>query len=123
MKKMIIAILIMALAVPVLATPAFAAMVKTGKGIVDVGNKMCPVSGDAVSGKNFVTYKGKRYGLCCPACKKPFLKNPEKYIAQMNAKSAVAAAPTAPSTLTATPIVAKPAAAPMPGMKEEKKTA
>ena len=120
---MIIAILILALMVPVLATPAFAALVKSGKGIVNVGNTICPVSGDPVSGKNFVTYKGKRYGLCCQACKKPFLKSPEKYIAQLNAKETVA--PAAASTLTVTPIVVKPAAvaAPMPGMKEEKKTA
>ena len=55
----------------------------TGKGIVDAGNKMCPVSGDPVSGKNFVTYKGVRYGLCCPMCEGPFLKNPGKYLAAM----------------------------------------
>ena len=51
--------------------------------IVDAGNKFCPVSGDKVSGKFFVTYQGKRYGLCCPMCENKFKANPEKYIAQM----------------------------------------
>ena len=53
------------------------------KQAVDAGNKFCPVSGDAVSGKDFVEHQGKRYGLCCPACEKPFLADPEKYIAKM----------------------------------------
>ena len=83
MKKLIAAVMVLALAVSFLAVPAFAAMPKAGKGIVDAGNKLCPVSGDPVSGKNFVTYKGVRYGLCCPMCKKPFLKDPEKYLAAM----------------------------------------
>jgi YHS domain-containing protein len=48
--------------------------------IVDVNNKFCPITGNKVSGKDFVVYKGKRYALCCPACKAPFEKNPEKYI-------------------------------------------
>lgn len=52
-------------------------------GVVDVGNKFCPVSGDEVSGKSFMVYEGKRYGLCCPMCEDKFLKNPQKYIAKM----------------------------------------
>ena len=52
-------------------------------GAVDAGNKFCPVSGDKVSGKHFVEYNGKRYGLCCPMCENKFKKNPEKYLAQM----------------------------------------
>ena len=53
--------------------------------IVDVGNRVCPVSGDKVSGKHFVVYEGKRYGLCCPHCEKEFKKDPAKYIAQLEA--------------------------------------
>ncbi len=116
-KKIMIVLLILALAVPVIATPAFAAKSKITKGVVDVGNKICPVSGDPVSGKNFVIYKGKRYGLCCPMCKRPFLKDPAKYIAQMEAKEKVSA-----STATVTPVVSKSETAPMPGMQSEKKT-
>lgn len=52
----------------------------------DVGNKICPVSGEAVSGKTFVEHEGKRYGLCCRACALKFKNNPEKYIAAMNSK-------------------------------------
>lgn len=50
----------------------------------DAGNKLCPVSGNPVSGTDFVVYDGKRYGLCCPMCEKPFLLDPVKYIAKVN---------------------------------------
>lgn len=49
--------------------------------IVDVGNKICPVMGGEVSGKDFYVYKGKRYGLCCPMCSATFASDPEKYSA------------------------------------------
>lgn len=49
--------------------------------IVDVGNKICPVTGDKVNGKDFYEYKGKRYGLCCPMCSSIFASDPEKYSA------------------------------------------
>ncbi len=52
-------------------------------GVPEVGNKFCPVSGDKVSGKHFVVYKGKQYALCCPMCEKDFKMNPEKYIAKI----------------------------------------
>ncbi len=50
---------------------------------VEVGNKACPVTGSPVTDNEFVEYKGKRYGICCAACKKSFLKNPVKYIKQL----------------------------------------
>lgn len=55
---------------------------------VEVGNKICPVSGDKVpvpgqkSAMGEVVkyeYKGKAYNLCCKMCIKDFQKNPEKY--------------------------------------------
>jgi YHS domain-containing protein len=52
---------------------------------LEVGNKICPVSGDHVAGGKMgskpVTfeYKGKIYHLCCPMCIKDFKKHPEKY--------------------------------------------
>ena len=55
---------------------------------MDVGNKFCPVSGDKVSGKHFVMYQGKKYGLCCAACKGKFERNPEKFIVNMEAHEA-----------------------------------
>jgi len=51
--------------------------------LVDANNKLCPVSGKPVSGKDFVVYNGKKYGLCCPICKAEFLKDPAKYIAKL----------------------------------------
>ena len=57
-------------------TPASAA------DVVDVGNGICPVSGDKV-GKTTFEYQGKRYHFCCKDCVKDFKKDPEKYIAQM----------------------------------------
>ena len=60
-----------------MATPAVTAP-------VNVGNKVCPVTGEKVSGADTVEYEGKVYNLCCPMCKDEFLKNPEKYIAKVN---------------------------------------
>lgn len=56
------------------------------KNLPNIGNKICPVSGNVVDdGKmgeavKFV-YNGKIYNLCCPMCIKDFKKNPEKYSA------------------------------------------
>ncbi len=87
MKKVMVFVLMLSLMMPVFAlTPAFAA-----EGSADVGNKLCPISGDPVSGSSFVEYGGKRYGLCCPACKSMFLADPVKYIAKMNAQEKSAA--------------------------------
>ena len=57
--------------------------------VVEVGNKICPVSGDKIlapgekgtMGDEPVKYEynGKIYNLCCPMCVKDFKKNPEKY--------------------------------------------
>ena len=56
---------------------------------VEVGNKICPVTGEKVplpgekdeSGDEAVPYEynGKIYNLCCAMCVKDFKKNPEKY--------------------------------------------
>ncbi len=49
---------------------------------VNVGNKICPVSGDKINEKTKATYeyKGRVYNFCCPACIEEFKKYPEKYI-------------------------------------------
>ncbi len=56
---------------------------------VEVGNKICPVSGDRIStlGENGTMsgkpvkfeYKGKIHNLCCEMCIKDFKKDPKKY--------------------------------------------
>ena len=56
---------------------------------VELGNKICPVTGDKipVAGEKGTMgdepvkyeYNGKIYNLCCKMCVKDFKKNPEKY--------------------------------------------
>lgn len=90
MKKLIVLALVGVFVMPLGVSQVFAADKTTQTGIVDVGNKLCPVMGGPVSGENFVVYEGKRYGLCCPGCDKTFLSAPEKYIARMGAKEKAA---------------------------------
>ncbi len=90
MKRLIALAVFLMFTVPFIHAPVFAAERKTQIGITDVGNKFCPVSGDPVSGTNFVIYQGKRYGLCCPMCEKPFLASPAKYIAKSEAQEKAA---------------------------------
>ncbi len=52
---------------------------------VDVGNKICPVTGEKIGSMEHekatkIEYKGKSYNLCCPMCAAEFKKNPEKYV-------------------------------------------
>jgi YHS domain-containing protein len=51
---------------------------------VNVGNKICPVTGEKIDGSMgpVVTYeyKGKIYNFCCNACPDEFKKDPDKYI-------------------------------------------
>lgn len=58
--------------------------VAASKEVVNVGNKICPVSGEKVGegGMEPATYeyKGKIYNFCCPDCVEKFKKEPEKYI-------------------------------------------
>ena len=51
---------------------------------VEVGNKICPVSGNPVGDGSMgesvkYEYNGKIYNLCCKMCVKDFKKDPEKY--------------------------------------------
>jgi len=51
---------------------------------VNVGNKICPVSGGNIDssamGSVTLEYKGKIYNFCCAACLEEFKKDPDKYI-------------------------------------------
>ncbi len=61
---------------------------------VKVNNRFCPISGEEIgkgemAGKGAtVEYKGKIYNLCCPMCKKAFLKDPEAAIKKMEEQEA-----------------------------------
>lgn len=48
--------------------------------IEDVGNEICPVSGEPVDKNVSYVYEGKRYYFCCPMCIEEFKKDPGKYI-------------------------------------------
>ena len=63
------------------------ATLATAKEAVDVGNKICPVSGEKINEKLKATYeyKGKIYNFCCKACVKDFKKDPQKYIEKLEA--------------------------------------
>ncbi len=56
------------------------------KEAVNVGNKICPVSGDKIieETKSTFEYKSKVYNLCCPVCIDEFKKDPDKYIKKVN---------------------------------------
>ena len=50
---------------------------------VEVGNKICPVSGEKVGEMGEIVkveHNGKIYNLCCTMCAKDFKKDPEKYV-------------------------------------------
>ena len=55
---------------------------QTRKEAVNVGNKICPVSGEKIDEKMKATYEyeGKIYNFCCPMCVEEFKKDPQKYI-------------------------------------------
>ncbi len=55
---------------------------------IEVGNKICPVSGNKIPAPGEkgemgeavkYEYNGKIYNLCCPMCIKDFKKDPEKF--------------------------------------------
>lgn len=55
----------------------------------NVGNVICPVTGDRITEKykTTVEYKGKTYNLCCSDCAGKFKKEPAKYIKKVEAKN------------------------------------
>ena len=79
------------------AVTAATTMAETTVAPVVVGNKVCPVTGNAIAeadmGKNTVVYEGKVYNLCCAACPVEFNKDPKMYVAKVEAAMAKAVAP------------------------------
>jgi YHS domain-containing protein len=50
--------------------------------------RVCPVSGDVLGAEGTpykVTVKGQTVFLCCRACEKQLMKNPDKYLAKLKA--------------------------------------
>lgn len=52
----------------------------------DVGNTICPVSGEKIYDKTKATYEyeGKIYNFCCPMCIESFKQDPQKYIKKID---------------------------------------
>lgn len=51
--------------------------------VVDVGNAICPISGDEAAPDVSYVHEGKRYHFCCAGCIKKFKKDPAQYLAQL----------------------------------------
>ena len=55
--------------------------------IAEVTNKYCPVTTNEFALEKFsLEYKGETIYFCCNSCKKDFLANPEKYLANLPSK-------------------------------------
>jgi YHS domain-containing protein len=56
---------------------------------VDLGNTVCPVSGDKVGDSKLTeVYQGKIYHFCCDDCPKDFKKDPDKFAKKVAADPA-----------------------------------
>jgi YHS domain-containing protein len=99
MKNVIVLALLVVFMMPFAASQVFAEETQgtAQTGIVDVGNKICPVMGGPVNGQNFVVYEGKRYGLCCSGCEKTFLKDPALYSVKASGSVETIASPVSES--------------------------
>ena len=62
-------------------TPTAAVTDETKKAVT---NKLCPVSGGAVSEKYRAEYKGQYVYVCCEGCLNEFKADPEKFVAKMS---------------------------------------
>jgi len=82
---------VFSLAIPVFAQEASQTEVKEEvvKKAENVGNKICPVTGEKINEKTKVTYEyqGKIYNFCCAGCPDVFKKDPQKYIKKVEAEN------------------------------------
>lgn len=72
----------------------------TPKEVLNVDNKICPVSGEKIDEKTKVAYahEGKTYNFCCVMCIEEFKKDPEKYIKKVEEELEATAAETKESS-------------------------
>jgi YHS domain-containing protein len=85
-KVVLVMLLVLGVSYPVFADDygqeKAAVAAEETKELVQVGNKLCPVSNEKVGSMGDVVtyeYNGKVYNLCCAMCAKDFKKDPEKY--------------------------------------------
>ncbi len=64
------------------SVPATQISVSSANQVQNVGNKVCPVSGEEIEEETKATYEynGKVYNFCCGGCIGEFKANPAKYI-------------------------------------------
>jgi YHS domain-containing protein len=77
-----------------------AAGASTTSASVNVGNKICPVSGNKVDGVTTFAYEGKEYNVCCSACLVSFKKDPQTYIKKTEEELKTQAAAAATTAVT-----------------------
>ena len=53
-----------------------------------LAQKTCPVMGGAINKAIFVDHNGRRVYFCCAACVDAFKKDPQKYLAKVDAELA-----------------------------------
>ena len=60
------------------------------EGLIDIGNKICPVSGEEINEdiKATYEYEGKIYNFCCAMCIDAFKADPEQYIKKIEEEKA-----------------------------------
>lgn len=52
---------------------------------MELGNKKCPVTGEeGVDGTSFIHFNGTKVGVCCGGCAPEFVKDPDKYLHNVN---------------------------------------
>ena len=89
MKKLVVTLIVAAALTTTLTyaeAPATSSTTPSVKPVVEVGNKICPVSGEKVPGPGEkgamgeavkYEYNAKLYNLCCNMCIKDFKKDPD----------------------------------------------
>ena len=64
----------------------------------------CPVMGSQINKKIYTDYQGQRVYFCCPMCKGPFAKDPEKYFKKIAESKVVLKSVQKKCTVTGKPI-------------------
>ncbi len=80
---------VLALLIALLGLTAFLAWPHRGEG-VDIGNALCPVTGDVSDPAVFVVYHDMKVRFCCPSCDLDFGSDPVRYLHALRVDSAVA---------------------------------
>lgn len=55
---------------------------------VATGQRTCPVMGGRINPAVYTDHEGKRVYFCCPRCIDTFKKDPERYVAKVQAQGA-----------------------------------